>query len=158
MNKLHQYNIHTLWTGNTGVGTKSYASYDRSHNIYSADKKIIECSSDPSFRGDATKYNPEELFLASISACHMLWYLHLCADNAITVINYIDNAIGKMEQDKPGGKFVQVMLRPKIEIKEAGKKILAMELHKQAHEQCFIANSCNFPILHEPEIKIVESI
>lgn len=154
MSILHNYNMNIQWTGNKGSGTNSYTSYDRSHSIYTENKKIIECSSDPSFRGDSSKYNPEELFLASISACHMLWYLHLCADNSITVLSYGDNANGTMEQDGSGGKFVEVILKPLVEIKEAGKKMLAIELHKQAHEHCYIARSCNFPILHQPEINI----
>ncbi len=155
MSILHKYNVNIQWTGNKGSGTKSYTAYERSHSISVENKKRIECSSDPSFRGDASKYNSEELFLASISACHMLWYLHLCADNSITVMNYSDNAKGTMEQDASGGKFVEVVLKPLVEIKEAGKIMLAIELHKQAHAHCYIARSCNFPILHQPEINII---
>ena len=148
MNKQHHYNTKVTWTGNTGEGTKSYHGYARSHQLSITNKSVIECSSDPAFAGDATKYNPEELLLASLSSCHMLWYLHLCADNGISVIEYFDNATGTMEENEHGGKFTDVMLQPHVTITDSTQIEKAKSLHAQANKLCFIANSCNFPVRH----------
>ena len=133
------------WTGNDGEGTKSYRSYRRDHTILAAGKPRIEGSSDPGFRGDGTRYNPEELLVASLSACHMLWYLHLCSANQITVVDYHDAASGEMVEAEDGsGKFVRVVLRPVVTILASDPGPLA--LHAEAHRLCFIAKSVNFPV------------
>ncbi|MEO7045711.1 MAG: OsmC family protein [Ferruginibacter sp.] len=150
MNKQHHYNARIVWIGNSGDGTKSYRSYQRSHQVSVQNKPIIEASSDPSFLGDASKYNPEELFLASLSSCHMLWYLHLCADNGITVVEYVDDATGTMEENENGGKFTEVILHPQVTITDSDKINAANELHHKANQYCYIANSCNFPVKHLP--------
>jgi organic hydroperoxide reductase OsmC/OhrA len=150
--KKHNYQISIEWTGNQGTGTSDYKSYNRNHKINSAGKyDAINGSSDPSFLGDKTKYNPEDLFLSSLSACHMLWYLHLCATNKIVVTEYVDNATGVMEVLENGiGKFVEVTLYPIVKIKNATMISKANELHAEATKMCFIANSCNFKINHNP--------
>ena len=150
--KIHNYEIQVEWTGNEGNGTSNYRTYNRGHVITAEGKydKIFG-SSDPSFLGDPTKYNPEELFLSSLSACHMLWYLHLCAENRITVIRYLDTATGIMQETENGsGKFTEVTLHPKVKITEPRLIQKANELHHKANEMCFIANSCNFQIRHQP--------
>ena len=150
INKQHNYKLTIKWTGNKGVGTKGYLSYDRSHILSIENKSDIYCSSDPSFRGDKTKYNPEELFVASISSCHMLWYLHLCSDAGVIVIDYTDNATGTMqEEDDGGGIFTEVILYPKVIVQDKSMIEKAIELHHNANKLCFIANSCNFPIKHK---------
>ncbi|HMJ45913.1 MAG TPA: OsmC family protein [Ferruginibacter sp.] len=146
----HQYKVALEWTGNSGEGTKNYTSYQRSHNISVENKPVIECSSDPAFRGDPVKHNPEEMLVASISSCHMLWFLHLCADNGIIVLKYIDNAIGTMLEDSVGGRFTEVVLHPVVTISDPSKIELTNSLHRPANKKCFIANSCNFPIRHQP--------
>lgn len=153
--KEHNYQVTVEWTGNQGSGTRNYRSYSRDHLITAPDKELtISGSSDPAFRGDPQRYNPEELFLSSISSCHMLWYLHLCATHKIVVISYIDQPIGIMQETANGsGKFNSVVLHPEIMITHSASIDLAQELHKQAHELCFIANSCNFPITHQAVIK-----
>lgn len=157
MIKKHNYNITLQWTGNRGIGTKDYRAYDRSHIVSVNNKQDVYCSSDPSFRGDHTKHNPEELFLASISICHMLWYLHLCSDNNIVVVDYVDNATATMqENENGGGHFTEVILHPIVTITDNALIEKANTLHKKANELCFIANSCNFKILHKPIIKIHE--
>ncbi|MEO5944379.1 MAG: OsmC family protein [Ferruginibacter sp.] len=150
MNKQHHYNARIVWTGNSRDGTKNYRSYQRSHQVSVQNKPIIEASSDPSFLGDASKYNPEELFLASLSSCHMLWYLHLCADSGITVVEYVDDATGTMEENENGGRFTEVILHPQVTITDSDKINAANELHHKAHQYCYIANSCNFPVKHLP--------
>lgn len=156
--KLHYYNVTMEWTGNLGQGTKDYRAYSRNHVIRSEGKPEFPGSSDPSFRGDSSRYNPEELLVSSLSSCHMLWYLHLCAVNGIVVTKYIDQASGTMEETpNGGGRFNEVILRPKIEITDNSKLDKAKELHHDANKLCFIANSCNFPILHEPVITVQSS-
>ena len=149
MHKQHKYKTSITWTGNLGQGTSHYKGYERSHTISVHYKPEIYASSDPSFMGDANKYNPEELFLASLSSCHMLWYLHLCSDNGIIVTAYSDNATGTMEENINGGKFIEVVLHPQVLVAEVSMIDKANELHVQANEKCFIANSCNFPVRHE---------
>ncbi|MEP6711236.1 MAG: OsmC family protein [Ferruginibacter sp.] len=150
MSKQHHYNTKIIWTGNMGEGTKSYRGYARSHQVIIKNKAAIECSSDPAFAGDATKHNPEELLVASLSSCHMLWYLHLCADNGITVTEYYDEATGTMEENEHGGKFTEVMLQPHVTVTDSTQVEKANVLHTEAHKLCYIANSCNFPVRHLP--------
>ena len=151
--KQHNYALKINWTGNSGSGTNSYKSYERSFEVSVDGKEIINGSSDSSFNGDKTKYNPEELLLAFMSSCHMLWYLHLCADDGIIVTSYIDNAEGIMvENDNGGGKFEQVILKPVISVTENSMIENAIILHAKANKLCFVANSVNFRISHQPVI------
>jgi organic hydroperoxide reductase OsmC/OhrA len=148
--KNHQYNITVEWTGNLGTGTSTYRGYSRDHKIHAGKKVPIMGSSDPSFRGDPDRYNPEELFVASLSQCHMLWFLHLCAEAGITVTAYLDRALGTMEESSDGGgRFVEVILRPEVVIADADNQDQIPNLHHRANQLCFIANSCNFPIRHQ---------
>ena len=151
--KQHNYEIQVEWTGNEGHGTLDYKSYNRNHTILAKGKyDKIKGSSDPSFLGDQTKYNPEDLFLSSLSACHMLWYLHLCAVHKIIVTAYLDSATGVMEETENGsGKFTAVTLNPKVTITDGNKIDKANQLHQEANKMCFIANSCNFKIEHNPK-------
>lgn len=149
--KNHSYAVQVSWTGNEGAGTAPHASYSRAHRISARGKPDIEGSSDPSFRGDPTRWNPEELLLASISACHKLWYLGLCAQAGIVVAAYEDDAEGTMLEEKGGaGQFTRVVLRPRILLQPGSDKTKAEALHHTAHEMCFIARSVSFPIEHKP--------
>ena len=148
MQREHRYSVNVAWTGNTGKGTSDYRSYTRDHEIRVPGKPPIRGSSDPKFRGDPVRYNPEELLVAALSSCHMLWYLHLCADAGIVVVSYEDRAEGTMEESGEGaGRFVRVVLRPHVRVTESVEQ--AEALHQRAHELCFIANSVNFPVLHQ---------
>jgi organic hydroperoxide reductase OsmC/OhrA len=149
--KSHYYKAEIKWTGNSGKGTSNYTAYERSHTVNVNGKAIIDCSSDPSFRGDKTKHNPEELFVASISTCHMLWFLHLCSQAGIVVIDYLDNATGTMRENEDGsGFFENVTLHPTVRVTDRAMIEKANGLHEEAHKLCFVANSCNFPIHHKP--------
>lgn len=151
----HNYKATITWTGNNGEGTIKYDAYERSHTLSVEGKPDILCSSDTPFRGDGTKYNPEDMLLYSLSSCHMLWYLHLCADAGIIVTDYVDYATGVLTMDAPGGaKFTEVVLYPKVTITDASRIDDAAVLHNKAHDKCFIANSVNFTVKHEPEIII----
>lgn len=155
MEQLHHYNAVINWTGNTGNGTLDYNSYSRNHSIAIENKPVINGSSDPAFRGDPGRHNPEDMFLSSIAACHMLWYLHLCADAGVVVLAYTDHAFGCMVVSGSGeGKFIEVVLRPLVTVKEHGMIKAAGQLHAKAHTCCFIANSVNFPVHHMPVIKV----
>ncbi len=153
--KDHHYKITVQWTGNKGTGTSSYRDYERSHSISAENKPTIEGSSDPAFRGDKTKYNPEEMFLSSISSCHMLWYLHFCSEAGIVVTDYIDNAAGIMKESPNGsGYFIEVTLNPIVTVSEEKMVEKAKELHHKANDFCFIANSVNFPVKHIPKVLV----
>jgi organic hydroperoxide reductase OsmC/OhrA len=155
MSTLHTYKSKITWTGNTGTGTTDYKTYERSHLISIENKADIQATSDPAFRGVKTKHNPEDLFLSSLSSCHMLWYLHLCATAGINVISYEDNAVGIMEEFSNGsGKFTKVILHPSVTITDTAMIDKANALHHEANNMCFIANSCNFEVKHEPSCKV----
>ncbi len=148
--KQHLYHTSLRWTGNTGKGTESYRAYERAHEITVEGKPVIYASSDPSFRGDKSKYNPEEMFLASLSSCHMLWFLHVCSEASVIVLEYSDAATATMtESDNGNGRFTEVVLHPHVKVKEAWMIEKLDAMHHKAHEFCFIANSCNFPVRHE---------
>jgi organic hydroperoxide reductase OsmC/OhrA len=151
----HRYAVTVEWTGNLGPGTSAYRTYERRHEIRAEGKPTIPGSSDPSFRGDAARYNPEDLLVASLSGCHMLWYLGLCAMAGIVVTDYIDRAEGFMIEEAGGeGRFTRVVLRPQITVAAGTDLARAGALHHQAHAKCFIANSVNFPVEHEPSFVI----
>lgn len=157
MNGQHKYTATIKWTGNLGTGTSNYTAFERSHSILVDNKTEILGSSDPAFRGDKTKHNPEELLLASISSCHMLWYLHLCAVAGIIVTEYIDHATAVMiETANGGGKFTEATLNPIVTITDMALAEKANELHKKANELCFIANSLNFLVYHKPTCKTTD--
>jgi len=155
MQGQHHYKATVQWTGNKGTGTDNYRNYERSHQIIIENKSDISGSSDPAFRGDKTKHNPEDLLVSSLSACHMLTYLHLCAVAGVIVTDYIDNATGIMvDTSNGGGQFTEVTLNPIVTVTEQRMVDQANELHKKANELCFIANSMNFPVKHNPTAKI----
>ena len=140
------YRVEVAWTGNLGAGTETYRGYARDHVISAGEKAPIQGSSDPSFRGDAHRWNPEELLVASVSACHKLWYLHLCATSGVSVISYEDRAEGCMtETEDGGGRITEVTLRPRVVLRAGDDLDRGAALHNEAHAKCFIANSVNFP-------------
>jgi organic hydroperoxide reductase OsmC/OhrA len=154
--KTHHYAVTVQWTGNTGSGTADYRSYSRQHEISAgADKPKIPGSADRVFRGDTTRWNPEELLVASLSACHKLTYLHLCADAGIVVVAYTDHAEGVMAEAPNGsGRFQSVLLHPHVTVGVGSDLTQVRDLHHSAHAKCFIANSVNFPVTVEPEITV----
>jgi organic hydroperoxide reductase OsmC/OhrA len=151
----HRYELSTRWTGNLGVGTASYSAYGRDYEVSAAGKPDLAGSSDPHFRGDPARYNPEELLVASLSACHMLWYLHLCSDAGVVVDSYEDLAWGSMAVGPDGGgAFSEVVLRPRVTVARPEMVDVAVSMHARAHKLCFVANSVNFPVRHEPAVSV----
>jgi organic hydroperoxide reductase OsmC/OhrA len=151
----HRYQLTITWTGNRGTGTSGYRAYGRDHEISAEGKSVkVDGSSDPAFQGDRSRYNPEELLVASLSACHMLWFLHLCSDAGIIVTSYRDNATGVMAQHADGaGEFTKVTLHPRVAISDASRAADTAALHAKAHQLCYIARSVNFPVEHEPTVE-----
>lgn len=155
---VHTYRTDLVWTGNLGTGTSTYRGYERAHEVSAPDAPgvpVLLGSSDPAFRGDASRWNPELLLLAALSQCHMLSYLHVCAVNGVTVTGYTDRAAGTMTQTPDGGgHFTEVVLHPEVEVADASAAQKAAALHEDAHRLCFIANSVNFPVRHEPVVTV----
>jgi organic hydroperoxide reductase OsmC/OhrA len=151
--KVHRYSVTVRWTGNTGTGTSGYRDYERAHEISVEGKPMLAASSDPAFRGDGARWNPEELLVAALSSCHQLAYLHLCAVAGIVVVDYTDHAEGWMEETPDGGgHFTRVVLRPRVKVAEGSDVAKALQLHHEAHAKWFIARSVNFPVETEAEI------
>ena len=148
----HRYRVMTVWTGAAAGPTRDYEGYSRAHRIEIPGKPAIEGSSDPAFMGDPARHNPEDMLVAALSACHMLWYLHLCAVKGVVVVAYEDPAEGTMVAAPRNGRFTEVVLRPRVTITDASDAALAGALHERAHAECFIANSVNFPVRCQPEI------
>jgi organic hydroperoxide reductase OsmC/OhrA len=151
MKNRREYQVAIEWQGNTGAGTKTYSTYERAYSIQANAKSTIAGSSDPKFRGDPAFWNPENLLVASLSACHQLWYLSLCAKAGIIVAAYEDVAVGIMiEEEGGGGQFERVLLQPRVTLTNPADRPRAAALHEQAHALCFIARSVNFPVDCEP--------
>jgi organic hydroperoxide reductase OsmC/OhrA len=153
MAKTHTYALTLNWTGNTGTGTSGYGAFERSSEVTAGDKPPLLASADPAFRGAPERWNPEELLVASLSQCHMLWYLVLCAKEGIVVTDYVDDATGTLvETPDGGGHFEEVSLHPHVTISTPEKLDRAIALHERAHDLCYVANSVNFAVHTEPTV------
>jgi organic hydroperoxide reductase OsmC/OhrA len=147
MAKQHDYTCLIEWTGDRGDGTRTYRGYDRTWNIATPGKPVVPCSNDPLLGGDPTLHNPEDLLLSSLSACHMLWYLHLASNAGIVVRGYRDQPIGLGESTPDGaGRFLSATLKPHILVQRGADLAKADAVHHQIHKVCFIARSVNFPV------------
>src|SRR3954462_12048494 len=174
MSRTHEYTAEIRWTGNRGTGTSSYRDYDRAHDVSAGGKPTIAGSapppphdvsaggkptiagsSDPAFRGDPARWNPEELLVASLAQCHMLWFLHLAAVSGVVVTGYADRPEGTMlEQDDGAGQFTRVVLRPEVTVADPSMRDRSLQLHENAHANCYVARSVNFPVVHEPTVHV----
>jgi Predicted redox protein, regulator of disulfide bond formation len=147
----HDFDAAIRWTGNRGEGTRRYRGYDRTWDIETVGKAVVHCSNDPMLGGDPSRHNPEDLLIAALSSCHMLWYLHLAANAGIVVHAYSDTPVGRGETLPNGaGRFLSAVLRPRIEVERGADLALATALHHEVHKYCFIARSVNFPVEYEP--------
>ncbi|MCH7232698.1 OsmC family protein [Glycomyces sp. L485] len=151
----HYYEVTVRWTGNTGSGTLNYRDYGRDHDVLVQGKPTIKGSADRAFRGHEDRWNPEDLLVASLSECHMLTYLALCARSRVVVVEYEDLATGRMEETGGySGRFAEVVLNPKVVISDESKLEEAVELHQRASQACFISKSVNFPVRHNPTVEV----
>ncbi|RIK10932.1 MAG: peroxiredoxin [Acidobacteria bacterium] len=161
----HRYEISLAWTGNLGEGTSGYRSYSRDFEVAVGSRPPISGSADPTFRGDPERYNPEEMLVAAVSSCHMLWYLHLCAVGHITITTYSDKGEGTLAiGEGGGGHFTSITLRPQVIAKlpdgkadDGSLREKALALHEEAHRLCFIANSLNVTVVVEPTVELVST-
>ncbi|GAA3803543.1 OsmC family protein [Nocardioides panacisoli] len=147
----HHYTLGVTWQGNRGSGTSGYRDYGRAVLLTAAGKPDLLGSADPTFRGDADRWNPEELLVAALSQCHLLSYLHSAVNHGVVVTAYEDNPVGTMAQAGQGGRFTDVLLRPRVTVADASMVEAAAAIHHEASENCFIAASVSFPVRHEPE-------
>lgn len=151
MAKRHDFEPKIAWTGDRGEGTRSYRGYDRTWRVETPGKPAIECSNDPMLGGDPSLHNPEDMLIASLSACHMLWYLHLASEAGLVVRGYTDEPVGEGESAPNGsGRFIGAVLRPRIEVELGSDLKRAEAIHHEIHKVCFIARSVNFPVRYEP--------
>ncbi|MBF4461919.1 MULTISPECIES: OsmC family protein [unclassified Rathayibacter] len=150
MKAEHDYSLSIAWAGNRGTGTSGYRDYGRQIVVSAEGPAPILGSADTPFRGDADRWNPEQLLLAALAQCHLLSYLHVAVKNGVVVTDYTDDASGRMVQEGEGGRFVSVTLRPRVTVAEESMVALAQTLHAEASRLCFIASSVNFPVAHEP--------
>lgn len=156
MSRTHHYRLELAWTGNAGAGTATYRGYQRTHRLHAAGKPDLPGSSDAVFRGDPDRWNPEELLVAALSACHKLGYLHQAALAGVVVTAYADEPVGEMiEDDHDSGRFRGVQLRPTVTVTDPDMVATAEQLHGLAHAKCFIANSVNFPVTHQGVVRVL---
>ena len=150
MAKQHDFDAKIVWTGNRGEGTAHYKAYDRTWQVQTPGKQVIHCSNDPLLGGDPTLHNPEDMLISALSACHMLWYLHLASDAGVTVMGYEDDAVGHGESEPSGaGRFIGATLRPRITVAEGTDLAKADAIHHEIHKVCFIARSVAFPVAYK---------
>jgi len=154
MTTLHTYRATVTWTGNRGTGTSGYRDYDRDHVITSDGRPPLPGSSDPAFRGDPSRWTPEHLLVTALSQCHLMSYLHLCAEAGVVVTGYRDDPVGTMVEEGRGGRFTEVILRPHVTVASPEMVDGARRLHEDAHRACFIASSVAFAVRHEPTIDV----
>lgn len=150
----HTYALDLEWRGNRGSGTSGYRDYARDVVLRAAGKPALEGSADPTFRGDAARWNPEELLVAALAQCHLLSYLHMAVTHGVVVTSYADSPVGTMAQEGVGGHFTRVLLRPVVTVADESQVDVALRIHREAGEACFIASSVNFPVEHEPTVRV----
>lgn len=147
----HEYKLLITWTGNRGSGTMDYRSYKRDFTVDATDKPQLKGTSGSAFNGDKSAYSPEDMLVAAVSSCHMLWYLHLCAEGGVVVIDYKDEAYGILHEENDGsGHFTKIVIRPEVTINDASNQEVAKSIHENAHKMCFIASSLKCPVIIEP--------
>lgn len=132
----------------------TYEHYNRAHEVLFKDGAIVLLSSSaPEFRGDADRVDPEEAYVAALSGCHMLSFLAICARKRLVLDSYDDEASGWLEKGESGKLWMtRVVLRPRVRFAD-GNEISESQLtilHRQAHADCFIANSVKTEVSVEP--------
>jgi organic hydroperoxide reductase OsmC/OhrA len=152
------YSVTVRWSGNRGQGTSDYRGYSRDNEVSGPGKPVLLGTSDPAYRGDPARWNPEELLVAALAQCHLLWYLHLASAAGVVVTGYLDEPVGSMAHSRDGGgQFTEVVLQPQVTVAEAGMLERAQSLHEEAARLCFIARSVNFAVRHVPRTEVAGS-
>lgn len=154
MNADHRFAASLVWTGDRGTGTSSTRAYGRDHVISVPGKPDLHASAARVFHGDVERWNPEEQLIAALAGCHLLSYLYVAVANGVVVVGYEDAPEGILTTTPDGGgRFTEVVLRPVVTI-AGGDPELAQTLHAEANRLCFIASSVNFPVRHEPTVRV----
>jgi organic hydroperoxide reductase OsmC/OhrA len=148
MKKQFRFEVSTQWKKGDYKNAKTHLSKI-------AGKPDLNISAAGEFKGQEDQYNPEDLLLSALSSCHMMSYFYVCQQQGIDIVDYKDNAIGTLElrPDFSGG-FTKVQLNPVVTISNPSQERQSIDLHKKAHELCFIANSVNFEISIVPIVAI----
>lgn len=154
MPQEHLFQALITWTGASAGPTESYRAYSREFSVQIEGKAELAGSAAPTFLGDASLHNPEDLLLAAVAGCHLLSYLAIVARQGILVTSYIDQATAVMKIKDGKMRIVEATLRPRVVVAPGTDIEKAEALHLQANQECFIANSVNFPIHHFPEVSI----
>lgn len=132
----------------------TYDTYNRAHEMrFKGGAVVLAASAAPAFKGDGERVDPEEAYVASLSSCHMLTFLAICARKRLVVDAYDDEAVGWLEKGSNGKLWIaRVILAPRVRF-ASGTMVDAAtlaDIHHRAHEECFIANSVNTAVSIEP--------
>jgi organic hydroperoxide reductase OsmC/OhrA len=147
---VHHYTASCSWHGSTATG---YEAYDRSHDVEAPPAATsLALSSDPAFRGDPARLNPEQLLVMAAASCQLLSFLAVAARARIDVVDYQDDADGEMPEDVRPMRITRITLRPRITIRGDVDEARVRHLVEVAHRECFIANSLNTDVVVEPEV------
>ena len=148
---VHSYEVSLNWTGNRGTGTSGYKDYGRDHSVTAVGLPVLLGSADKTFHGDWDRWNPEQLLVTALSQCHMLSYLHVAVQHSVVITKYEDTATATLVLNSDGsGQIESVTLHPQLAVADPTTEALALTLHHEAADKCFIARSVNFPVHHIP--------
>lgn len=151
MSNRHTFEAHLSWTKPDEASSNRKRIYGKTHLMQINGKQDLTISAAKAFKGDPALHNPEDQLLSSIMSCHMMSFLYVCSQHNMEVFSYKDKATAILETYEDGsGKIVSVSLFPQVIIADHNQIELANALHVKANKLCFIANSCNFPVQHEP--------
>ncbi len=151
-----QFKVQAKWSSKNALDVSING---KTHQVFIDDKSPLTVSAAKAFKGDETKYNPEDLLLSALASCHMMSYFYVCAQNGIELIDYKDEAVGVLELKADGsGAFTSVVLNPVVTISKSEMIDKAVSLHKEAHSICFIAHPCNVLISHTVLLQVTSYI
>ena len=144
---MQDYDVTLRWQGST-----SDEDYPRSGEAMSKGKPSIAISAGSSFGGDDTRWNPEDLFGASLSACHMLTFLALARKVRLDVRRYDENATVTLDNSEKVARVGKVKLSPTIRVAPGTELAKVLEMFQKAGKYCYIAQSTTAEVILEPLI------
>ncbi|MCB1030744.1 MAG: OsmC family protein [Acidimicrobiales bacterium] len=152
MEAVHHYFTRLTWKGSTGLG---YEHYDRGHSVVAPPAHAdLAITSDPAFKGDSSRLNPEQLLLAAASSCQMLSFLAVASRARLDVVSYSDDATALMAADNGPMRITTIRLQPEVALVDTKPSRISDErlghLIEVAHKECFIANTLNCEISIDP--------